>query len=197
MRTRGLHEDSQKSKKDSIQKHFYLWGIHKKTGKYARAIAHLNNNNNSIGKEYSDKAPKTSNRTIDLSKVDFTYKLQFPKANGQQDDSKIDEEDKIRESSDNIDNKALLPREIKNVIQLVPLLEKYTVSIDGDYLGYSDVVNRINAIDAQLGEHNNGDLEINWYDVLDIFLQFKFNINPSMKEELLLMYFMKNILILL
>ena len=60
---------------------------------------------------------------------------------------------------------------------MVPLLEEYTVSINGDYSGYNDVVNRINTIDAQLREYNNGDLQINWYDVLDIYsvrIQHKF-----------------------
>ena len=42
--------------------------------------------------------------------------------------------------------------------------------IDGDYSGYNDVVNRINVMDAQLGEYNNGELQIDWYDVLDISL---------------------------
>ena len=78
-----MYVDSKRSKQDSIQKRFYLQGLHKKTGKYAQAIAHSIGDNNSIGKEDPNKTPKTSNRTIDISKVDFTYKLQFPETNGQ------------------------------------------------------------------------------------------------------------------
>ena len=84
--------DSQTSKKDSIQKCFYPSGLHRKSGRYAWEFDHLITNNDSISKEDPDKTPKTSNQTIDLSKVDFKYKIHLPNPNNQQDDSNIDEE---------------------------------------------------------------------------------------------------------
>ena len=59
----------------------------------------------------------------------------------------------------------LIPRELENTITSVPLSEEYTFSIDPYYAGYNDVVNRIN---AKLGNYNNGNLDIDWFDVLDI-----------------------------
>ena len=156
------------SKQDSIQQHFYLRGLHKKCGRYAQAVDHLvattsNSSDSRVGKD-QDKTPITSNRTIDLSNVDLTYKIQVPTLNNKPEDSKIKETD----NNDNKYDTNLLPREIENAIKSVPLSEEYTISLDGDYAGYNDVVNRIKVMDMELGDYNNGDLGIDWYDVLDI-----------------------------
>ena len=49
----------------------------------------------------------------------------------------IDGENQIRETNDYKFISTLLPRKIENTINLVPLLEEYSVSIDGDYSGYN------------------------------------------------------------
>ena len=92
-------------------------------------------------------------------------------SNDQQGISKRVEEDKTRETSKNTNIVKILRVDI---IKLVPLLEDYTVLIDGNYS--SD-----NAMDAQHGEYNNGDLENNWSDTLDIS-------SVNIKSSLLLMY---------
>ena len=73
-----------------VQKGFYQRGYHKKTGKYAQAVAHLAETNRSIGEDNPDEIPKASNRTIDVSKVDFDYKLQLPITNVPSENSVID-----------------------------------------------------------------------------------------------------------
>ena len=60
-----------RSREESVQKCYYQQGYHKKTGKYARAVAQLVETNCSNGEDDTNKTPKTSNRTIDLLKVDF------------------------------------------------------------------------------------------------------------------------------
>ena len=96
-----MYEDLNRSKQDSIQKRFYLQGLRSKSQTYTQAIDHLLVHNDSLSKEDHDKILKTSNRSIDLSKVDFTYKIQLTNPNDQRDDSDIDEENQFRESSDN------------------------------------------------------------------------------------------------
>ena len=62
----------------------------------------------------------------------------------------------------------LIPRELQNTSTSIPLSEEYTVSIDGDYVGYDDLVNRINTMDVQLRTYNNGDINVDWFDVIYI-----------------------------
>ena len=60
-----------------------------------------------------------------------------------------------------------ISKEIMDTIQLVktdecdlnPLLESDS---------YTDVINSIEVIDTELGEFNKGDLDTDWYDVVDI-----------------------------
>ena len=167
-----MYEDLNRSKQDSTQKHFYLQGLHSKSGRYTRAIDHLIFHYDSLSKDDHDKTPKTSNRNVTLSKVDFPYKIQLTNTNDQRDDSDIDEENQFRDSSDNEYFPIFLPREIQNIIKLVHLLEDYTILIDGNYS--SD-----NAMDVQHGEYS--DLEINWSAMLDIS-------SVNIKSSLLLMY---------
>ena len=131
-------------------------------GKYASAVEHLIETNCSQGEDDTNNTPKTSNRTIDLSKVDFGYKLLIPPTDSPPENTIIDKKNQVQNSTE------LIPREIKNSITSVPLSEEYTVSIDGDYFGYDDVVNRINTMDAKLGSFNNGDINVDWFEVLDI-----------------------------
>ena len=64
------------------------------------------------------------------------------------------------------DNSESIPKEITDSIHLFtnnsesnPLLEKDT---------YTNVINCIEVMDEELGEFNNGDLDTEWYDVVDI-----------------------------
>ena len=151
-----------RSREESVQKRYYQRGYHKKTGKYASAVEHLIETNCSQGEDDTNNTPKTSNRTIDLSKVDFGYNLQLPPTDTPPENSMIDGENQVGDSTD------VIPRELKNKITSVPLSEEYTVSIDGDYVGYNDVVNRITAMYAKIGSYNNGDIDVDWFEVLDI-----------------------------
>ena len=63
-------------------------------------------------------------------------------------------------------DKDSIPKEVTDSIQLFtdnsesnPLLESDT---------YTNVINRIEVMDDALGEFNNGDLDTDWYDVVDI-----------------------------
>ena len=63
-------------------------------------------------------------------------------------------------------DEASIPKEITDSIQSFtnnsesnPLLEKNT---------YTNVINCIEVMDEELGEFNNGDLDTEWYDVVDI-----------------------------
>jgi len=63
-------------------------------------------------------------------------------------------------------NRESIPKEITDSIQLFtddsesnPLLEKNI---------YANDINRIEVMDEELGGFNNGDLETEWYDVVDI-----------------------------
>lgn len=51
-----------------------------------------------------------------------------------------------QENNDNKFTTALLLTEIKSTMKSVPLLDECSVSIDGDYSSYNDVVNRINVM---------------------------------------------------
>ena len=104
-----------RSREESVQKRYYQRGYHKKTGKYASAVEHLIETNCSQGEDDTNNTPKTSNRTIDLSKVDFGCELQLPST------------DTPPENSNQVKNSTyLITREIKGTITSIPLSEEYT-----------------------------------------------------------------------
>lgn len=148
-----MYKDLNRSKQDSIQKHCYLQGLHSKSVRYIRAIDHLIFHYDALSKDDHETTLKTSHRNVNLSKVDFLYKIQLTDTNDQRDDSDIDEENRFRDSSDNEYFPIFLPREIQNIITLVPLSEDYS---------------RDNAMDIQHEEYHECDLEINWSAILDI-----------------------------
>ena len=133
-----MYEDLNRSKQDSIQNQ----GLHSKSGRYTQTIDHLIFHYDALSKDH-EKTPNTSHRNVNLSKVDFLYKIQLTDTNDQRDDSDIDEENQFRDSSDNEYFPILLPREIQNIIKLVPLSEDYS---------------RDNAMDIQHEEYHKCDL---------------------------------------
>ena len=60
-----------------------------------------------------------------------------------------------------------IPKEIPDTIQLVKTDDNDLNPLLGSD-SYINVINRIEVMDNELGEFNNGDLDTDWYDVVDI-----------------------------
>ena len=61
----------------------------------------------------------------------------------------------------------LIPRQITDSVQQLNTTEHNINTLDGND-SYTAVINRIKVMDNELGDNNNGDSDIDWYDVVDI-----------------------------
>ena len=153
--------DSQHSKQVAVQKRFYLY---KQKGRFSRALTHLLETNKISSDDDSTDTPITSNNsTIDMSNIDFNIPLK--KLNvmipPQSLKSRSDFCDYLFRDEDSI------PREITDTIQSVRTGEHVLDPLLGSD-SYTNVINRIEVMDNELGEFNNGDLDTEWYVVVDI-----------------------------
>ena len=158
--------DSQHSKQVAVQKRFYQKGLYKQKGRFSRALTHLLETNKLSSDDDSIDTPVTSNNsTIDMSNIDFNIpskklKVMIPPQSLK---SRSDFCDYLFQDKDSI------PKEITDTIQSVHI-EKDEHVLD-PILGsdsYTNVINCIEVMDDALGEFNNGDLDTDWYDVVDI-----------------------------
>ena len=60
-----------------------------------------------------------------------------------------------------------IPREITDTVQQLHTTETNINTLDGND-SYTAVINQIEVMDNELGDNNNGDSDIDWYDVVDI-----------------------------
>ena len=64
--------DTITKKQQSVQKRFYQKGLHKRQGRFSRALVHLLETNKLASSDDESVAtPVTSNKTIDMSHIDF------------------------------------------------------------------------------------------------------------------------------
>ena len=128
-----------------------------------RALKHLLETNKLSSDDDSIATPVTSNNsTIDMLNIDFNIppkKLQV-----------IIPPQSLESRSDLCDylfqDKTSIPKEITNTIQLLTDNNDQNPLLGSD--SYTNVINFIEVMDNELGEFNNGDLNTDWYDVVDI-----------------------------
>ena len=153
------YSDSQHSKQVAVQKQFY------KKGRFSRALTHLLETNKLSSDDDSTATPVTSNNsTIDMFDIEFNIPLKKLKL------KVIIPLQYLKSRSDFCDylfqDETSIPKEITDTIQsltnnndLNPLLGSAS---------YTNAINSIEVMNNELGEFNNGDLDIDWYDVVDI-----------------------------
>ena len=159
--------DFQTSKQEPVQKRFHQKSLYNKQGKFSRALSCLLETHklwqNNSDDDFVD-TPVTPNNTIDISKIDFNIsfkkaKIVIPPSGLKSKSNFCDylfEEDKS------------IPKEITDSVQLLNTTEHNLNPLDGsDY--YTVILNCIEVMNDELGDNNNGDLDIDWYDLMDIF----------------------------
>ena len=155
--------DSQHSKQVAVQKRFYQKGLYKQKGRFLRALTHILETNKLSSDDDSIATPVTSNNsTIDISNIDFNIpskklKVMIPP---QSPKSRSDFCDNL------FQDEASIPKEIMDTIQLFTDDNDLNPLLESD--SYTNVIYCIEVMDNELGKFNNGDLDTDWYDVVDI-----------------------------
>ena len=109
--------------------------------------------------------PVTSNKTIDMSHINFN---KGPHWLSSLTSNEIKEKLSSLEPSPAPSEEPIqLPTIITDSIQSVSTSDHQLNSIDGNDF-YHEVINRIEVMDEILDGHNNGDTNVDWYDVVDI-----------------------------
>ena len=139
--------DSQTSKQESVQQRFYSRGLHKKNGRYSRAIDHLL-------QEYPESSGKIRRKgnSIDLSKVD-TWRHVLPPV-----PTSMPEKKQAPSANKDI----LIPPEIQQSVQSVSNIPNF---IDNNP-SLDTVINCINTQDNFLGDLDYGNTNIDYLHYL-------------------------------
>ena len=162
-------------------------GLHKKQGKFSRAVDHLIETQ--VKEEDRDGADdvvsETSCDRIDISGIDFgnKKKVTSPKLQEQKELLNPHETSSLLSSTE-VDNltvtennspvtsemkSQLLNKNVKKPTSILYEGQEESKLIDGmQDDNYIAVINCINIIDEMLQDHNNGDIEATWYDAIDI-----------------------------
>ena len=158
--------DAITKKQQSVQKRFYQKGLHKKQGRFSRALVHLLETNKSASSDDESVATTvTSNKTIDMSHIDFNQNShQLSTLTLKEMNAKLSTAEPSPEPSE---VSIQVPTIITDPIQSVSTSDHQLNPIDGNDF-YNEVINRIDVMDEILDGHNNGDTDIDWYDVVDI-----------------------------
>lgn len=140
--------------------------MYKQKRKISRALSQLLEIH-SLCQQHSDDdsvdTPVTSNTTIDISKINFNIPSKKTKVIISS--SALKSKSKFCEYL--FDEEKTIPEEITNSVQLLNATEYNLNTLNGSD-SYTLVLNCIKVMDDELGDNNNGDFDIDWYDVVDI-----------------------------
>ena len=150
--------DAITKKQQSVQKRFYQKGLHKKQGRFSRALVHLLETNKSASSDDESVAtPVTSNKTIDMSHIDFN---KGPSQASSLTSTMIKEKLSSQEPSPVPSEEPIqVPTIITDSIQSVSTSDHQINLMDGNDF-YHEVINRIEVMYEILDGHNNGDTNI-------------------------------------
>ena len=95
--------DSKTSREESTQKRFYMKGLHKKQGRFSRAVNHLIENQDVEGERdcENDAVDATSCNKIDMSGIDFGIKKKLTSLKPQKQREVLTPQDTTRSDVDN------------------------------------------------------------------------------------------------
>lgn len=160
--------DTQTSKQQAFQKRFYQQALHQQQGKFSQVLSHLLENDKLwqiSSDEESDETPVTSNRTIDMSNIDFNTSLTQASSLT----SNIIEKKQLLQEPSRIPSEkpTQIPSIITDSVQSLSTFDHQLNPLDGNEF-YCEFINQIEIMDEIIDGNNNGDTDVDWYEAVDI-----------------------------